>query len=76
MTCSKPTSQLFNVVCMLNQVEDVGFRRLTAKDEPHYKLPSPQYFSMSLIPDMYEAVPGKVRQLISTVKCLGFTTDA
>src|SRR6218665_344725 len=57
-------------------LEDVGFRRLVAKAEPRYKLPSPKYFSTSLIPDMYEAVIGKVRQLISSVKHLSFTTDA
>ena len=46
-------------------VEGVGFRRLIAKAEPRYMLPSPKYFS-----DVYETVLGKVRQLISSVNIL------
>src|SRR6218665_891240 len=35
-----------------------------------------RYRNMPHIPDMYEAVIGKVRQLISSVKHLSCTTDA
>lgn len=56
-------------------VEDAGFRRLAAKAEPCYKLPSRKYFASTLTPDMHKAIQDKVCDLVSAQSDLGLTSD-
>ena len=56
-------------------VEDVGFRRLMAELEPRYVLPSRQYFSEVLIPEIYAKVKQRVTELLNSTNHVSLTTD-
>ena len=56
-------------------VSHTGFSRLLKILEPRYKLPSEKYFSETLIPEMYQKVCLKVRDLLSSISNVSVTTD-
>ncbi|XP_060583389.1 E3 SUMO-protein ligase ZBED1-like [Ruditapes philippinarum] len=56
-------------------VENTGFKHLLAVLEPRYKLPSRQFFSDRLIPEMYESVKKRVVAELGIAHGVGLTSD-
>lgn len=57
-------------------VDNVGFRRIIAKAEPRYQIPSGKYFSSTLIPQMHTTIKNKIREMVSCQPSVSFTSDA
>ncbi|KAJ8025003.1 Zinc finger BED domain-containing protein 4 [Holothuria leucospilota] len=56
-------------------VSNVGFQRFCNVLEPRYKLPSDRHISLKLIPDIYGCVKEKLKEELSYIKHIAFTTD-
>src|SRR6218665_3719030 len=56
-------------------VDNVGFRRIIAKAEPRYQMPSGKYFSSTLIPQMHATIKNKIREMVSAQPSVSFTSD-
>ena len=57
-------------------VDNLGFRRIMAKAEPRYKIPSSKYFATTLIPEIHTSIKNKVRGMVSSQTSMSFTSDA
>ena len=58
-----------------SHVEDLGFIRFVHKAAPLYKLKTRKYYSEKILPNIYQSVSKKVRQLLFDNLRLSFTTD-
>ncbi|KAJ8048482.1 Zinc finger BED domain-containing protein 4 [Holothuria leucospilota] len=56
-------------------VEDVGFQRFCSVLEPRYKLPSRFHISRTPIPNIYNKVQAKIKEELTKVEHISFTTD-
>ena len=61
-------------------MKDVGFRRLMQHIEPRYTLPSRRHFSDVCLPELYNSIASRVRELLGTedssdLPYISFTTD-
>ncbi|CAH2021256.1 unnamed protein product [Acanthoscelides obtectus] len=56
-------------------VEDEGFRELLEEFDPAYKLPSRKTLSNILLPEPYDEVVQKVKNLLKNSEYLTITTD-
>ena len=56
-------------------VEDIGFARLMKLVKPCYQLPSRNFFTTNIIPDMHTKVLSKIEGQIKEACNMSFTTD-
>ena len=56
-------------------VEDIGFNELIKNAYPNYKLPCRTYFSLKIIPSMYDELFEDIKIKISVANCLSLMTD-
>uniref|UniRef100_A0A914DNN5 BED-type domain-containing protein n=1 Tax=Acrobeloides nanus TaxID=290746 RepID=A0A914DNN5_9BILA len=60
----------------LSIVENEGFQRVLNFIAPKYKLKSRSYFTTSLLPQLYNRMKNKVKDMLKNVNFLSFTCDA
>lgn len=56
-------------------VNDIGFKRLMKKAQPKYQVPSRNYFSDKIVPDIYRKVKSKIASQIEEAEAISFTSD-
>ena len=62
-------SQPFSVI------EDIGFIRLISTLEPRYTLPSRQYMTSKILPEIHQNVAKSIKHILITGQFYSFTTD-
>lgn len=59
----------------LSIVSDIGFQRMMQKAEPRYQIPSRNYFSDNVIPDIYSKVKNIISSQIDMAEAISITSD-
>ena len=59
----------------ISVADDPSVKKLMAKSDPKFQVPSRKYFSQQMIPNKYEAVKCKIQNELSKCKYCAITTD-